>query len=323
MGTRLIATGSYLPKTSLSNDDLTNFLDTSDEWIYKRTGIQKRHIATDENTSDLGAKAALNALEKVDISPEEIGFIIVATMSPDFISPSTACLIQEKIGAINAFAFDVSAACSGFIYALTIADSMFHTQSCEYGMVIGAEVMSKMVDWSDRKTSVLFGDGAGCVILKKDSQNSIMYASLNSDGAHYKALTANEQPVQNALCTIDSKHHALDMDGRAIFNFATKQVPIEMLDALQQTSLKPDMIDYYVCHQANARMIDIFAKKLKQPIEKFPMNISRLGNTSSASIPILLDELCQTRYICLDGTKTVMMTGFGGGLTWGTLIINI
>lgn len=326
MGSKIISTGTYTPQAKLHNDDLTAYFDTSHEWIYQRTGIASRHISNGEETSDFAANAAKQAIERAGISAEQIGFIIVATMSSDYISPSTACIVQEKIRATQAFAFDINAACSGFVYALTVGEKLMASGQYNYGLIIGAETMSKLLDWSDRSSAVLFGDGAGCVLLEKSDTKLIQFAQLGSDGAKYHCLTAHSIPVVNPLYrqeTNTSVTNCLRMDGREIFNFATRKVPQLISDILAQTNLSAEAIDYYCCHQANARMIEIIAKKIDVDNSKFPINISEYGNTSAASLPILMDELINNGKITLTQTQKVMLLGFGGGLTWGGLLLNI
>lgn len=324
MGSKIISTGTYTPQTKLHNDDLTAYFETSHEWIYQRTGISSRHISNGEDTSDFAANAAKQAIERAGISAEQIGFIIVATMSPDYISPSTACIVQEKINATQAFAFDVNAACSGFIYALSVGEKLMASGQYQYGLVIGAETMSKLLDWSNRSSTILFGDGAGCVLLEKSDNELIHVTQLGSDGAKHRCLTTHPIPVVNPLYRQENKaSEKLYMDGREIFNFATRKVPKLVSDILAQTNLSADAIDYYLCHQANARMIDIIAKKVGVDDSKFPMNIAEYGNTSAASLPILIDELIRNGKITLTQTQKVMLLGFGGGLTWGGLLLTL
>lgn len=324
MGSKIIATGAYTPNKKLHNDELSAFFDTNHEWIHQRTGIASRYISDDENTSDLAVKAAKIAIEKAGIQPEKIGFIIVATMSPDYISPSVACVVQSQINATNAFAFDVNAACSGFVYALSVGSQLMNSGQYDYGLVIGAEVMSKLLDWSNRSSTILFGDGAGCVILQRHHQTLIETVQMGSDGTKYACLTAHPLPVNNPFVQRDSQYpNTLEMDGRAIFNFATRKVPQLISDMLAQANLQSDDIDYYLCHQANARMIEIIAKKLDLSLEKFPMNITHYGNTSAASLPILLDEWISNGSITLTCTQKIMLIGFGGGLTWGAITLTI
>lgn len=321
MGIQIIATGSVTPAYEVSNYDLEQIMDTSDEWITKRTGIKTRYISQGENTSDLGYQAAMTALNKANIKPTDIKFIIVATMSPDFNTPSTACLIQHKIGATQAFAFDVNAACSGFIYALYLAEQLMSNQD-GYGLVIGSEVMSKWLDWSDRSTAILFGDAAGCVIVKSVPKSNMLSCVLHSDGSKASALTAGHKVVSNAFGNGASHiQSCLSMQGREVFNFATRQIPQLILETLHQVNYDVNQVDYYLLHQANSRIIDIVAKKLNIPLHKIPTNLEKYGNTSAASIPLLLDELVEQRILVLGSQQKIVLAGFGGGLTWGAQLI--
>ncbi|MBS4761598.1 ketoacyl-ACP synthase III [Carnobacteriaceae bacterium zg-ZUI252] len=324
MGSNIIATGTYIPPKKVLNDDLKAYFDTHHDWIYQRTGIVSRYLSENENTSALASKAAQVALKRAGVSPEKVGFIIVATMSPDYISPSVACMVQNTIGATNAFAFDVNGACSGFIYALSTADGLMNSGQYEYGLVIGAEVMSKLLDWTNRNSTVLFGDGAGAVLLQKSDTPLIDVANMGSDGTKHECLTAHHLPLINPIAQReDVLVDKLSMDGREIFNFATRKVPKLIQETLQLANLNAQEIDYYLCHQANARMIDIIAKKVHLPIKRFPMNIDKYGNTSAATLPILLDEWICNEAITLNQAQKVMLIGFGGGLTWGALIITL
>ena len=324
MGIKIIATGSYLPTKKVTNDDLAKVMDTSHEWIYSRTGICHRHISADENTSQLAAKAVASACSHAGITPNELGFIIVATMSPDYNSPSTACLVQDLVGATKAFAFDVNAACSGFVYAFSLAEACMEMAQTDYGVIIGAEVMSKWMNWQDRSTAVLFGDGAGCVVVKRELANSNLFHKLYSDGSNASAIMVGYRPIKENFESVDTNiSDCLTMDGRSVFNFATRTIPSCIMQTLQQAGKTTADIDYFLCHQANARMIEIIANKIQQPLEKFPTNVAHTGNTSAASIPILLDELVRSKQIRLDGSQTVLVVGFGGGLTWGVSIIQL
>lgn len=320
---KILSTGSYLPENVVSNDALTHFLETSDEWIKQRTGIAARHISMGEQTSDLGYRSALLALDRANVLPEQIDFIIVATMSGDYGSPSTACIIQEKLGAINAFAFDLNAACSGFVYALATAEKFLQSGGYQYGLVIGAEVMSKLVDWSDRSTAVLFGDGAGCVLVQRNDTLSPMISQLHSDGRKCLSLTSQPNGLQTPFAQTVQESAALHMNGRDIFNFATKKVPELIETTLAIAHQTFDDVDYVLCHQANLRMLELIAKQLQQPFSKFPTNVERVGNTSAGSLPILLDELVTSNHLLLNGSQRIMLVGFGGGLTWGSLLLQI
>ncbi|WEV60152.1 ketoacyl-ACP synthase III [Streptococcaceae bacterium ESL0729] len=322
---RIVSAAHYAPDQLVSNDDLGKIMETSDEWIASRTGIRRRHISRDENTSDLAAKVAKDLLEKSSIQASELDFIIVATISPDGNMPSTASLVQAKIGAVNAFAFDLTAACSGFVYALSLADKLLVSGCYQKGVVIGAEVLSKVVDWSDRTTSVLFGDGAGGVLLEANSESPLIMAeSLKSDGSRAMSLTSNlTAPSSPFSSENDTDDLFLRMDGRAIFDFAVRDVPKNICTSLEAAGLDAADVDYFLMHQANARILDKLARKVGVDRQKFLQNMQEYGNTSAASIPILLSEAVEEGIIKLDGSQRIVMTGFGGGLTWGTLVVRI
>ena len=322
---KLTATAHYAPEQVVTNDDLSQIMETSDEWISSRTGIRRRHIVRDENTSDLASNVAQQLLKKASLAAEDLDFIIVATVSPDGNMPSTASLVQAKIGASKAFAFDLTAACSGFVYALSVADKLIASGAYHNGIVIGAEVLSKIVDWSDRSTSVLFGDGAGGVLLQASSDTPLILAeSLKSDGNRGMSLTSNLTHANSPFSKSESEDDLfLKMDGRAIFDFAVRDVPKNILESLEKAELSPDDIDYLLLHQANSRILDKMARKIKTERHKFLQNMQEYGNTSAASIPILLSEAVDAGTIKLDGSQKLALTGFGGGLTWGTLVVKI
>ena len=315
---RIVASASYTPAQIVTNDDLAKKMDTSDEWIYSRTGIKQRHIARDENTSDLCIQVAQKLLHEVTLEANQLDFIIVATMSPDFQTPSVASMVQGAIGATNAFAFDMSVACSGFVYGLSIADKLIQG-GATYGLVIGGEVLSKMVDWQDRSTAVLFGDGAGGVVLKASEQQMILIDDLHSDGTRFDALTSGCVAVENQEKEAKTLS-PLQMNGRAIFDFATREVMASTREMLGDQLAD---VDYFLLHQANSRILDIFARKLKVPRERFLQNMQNYGNTSAATIPLLLDEAIQAGTITLGSRQKIVMTGFGGGLTWGNLLLEV
>ncbi|MDN6069793.1 MAG: ketoacyl-ACP synthase III [Lactococcus plantarum] len=322
---RITAAAHYAPEQVVTNEALTKIMDTSDEWIRSRTGIQQRHISVNENTSDLATKVAQNLLAQTQLNPESIDFVIIATISSDSSMPSTASLVQANIGAVNAFAFDITAACSGFVYALSLADKLMTSGGYKKGIVIGAEVLSKVVDWSDRSTSVLFGDGAGGVLLEASHNGPMFLAEgLKSDGSRAKSLTSSlttpNSPFSNAE---QADELYLKMDGRAIFDFAVRDVPKNILATLEKSGISPEGIDYFLLHQANSRILDKMARKIKVDRHKFLENMQEYGNTSAASIPILLSEAVASGTIKLDGSQKVVLTGFGGGLTWGTLVVKI
>ncbi|WP_438717065.1 beta-ketoacyl-ACP synthase III [Enterococcus sp. AZ109] len=313
---KISATARYLPDNIVTNDDLAQWMDTSDEWIQSRTGIKQRHIAKEENTSDLCTEVARKLLAKKQIDPASLDFIIVATMSPDYSSPSVACQVQGRIGAHGAMAFDLAAACAGFVYALATAENFIRT-GLKCGIVIGGEKTSKLLDWEDRSTAVLFGDGAAGVLLEADDKPSIIRQVLRADGERSDSLVAGFRPTQTHYYQEESPA-GLTMDGRGIWNFALNDVVKDL-----QAFTEEEPIDLYLFHQANRRIIEKMAKKLKEPIEKFPMNLANYGNTSAASIPILLDELVEEGKIQFDGTQKVVLTGYGGGLAWGNLLLEL
>ncbi|EXJ24174.1 3-oxoacyl-[acyl-carrier-protein] synthase, KASIII [Alkalibacterium sp. AK22] len=318
------ATGSYVPDHCVSNDDLTQWLDTSHDWINKRTGIHNRRLSMGENTSELCIKAGQNVLKGTSVDPEDIGLIIVATMTPDSQSPSVASQVQAHLKAANAMSFDLNAACSGFVYGLAVAEKMLRHMTLPYALVIGGEVMSKVVDWSDRSTAVLFGDGAGGVLLEKaDAKEQFISEDLHTNGDKGHALVSGEKSVSNPLVKGENNLGQLSMDGREIFNFVTKAIPVSIQTVLDSAGRQMEEVDFILLHQANARIIEIMAKKLNCPLDKFPTNIEHYGNTSAASLPILIDELAKEKTILNGNKQTIILSAFGGGLTWGTLLLEL
>lgn len=313
----------YLPKKIVTNDDLAQQMDTSDEWIRSRTGIRQRHVATDETTSELASQVAKKLLEKSQLDASDIDFIIVATITPDASMPSTAAMVQAAIGAKKAFAYDLVAACSGFVFALSTAEKMLASGVYKRGLVIGAETLSRSVDWSDRSTAVLFGDGAGGVLLEACEQPSFLAEILRTDGRRGASLTAGIDQKETPFSTQSRQQPFIQMEGRAIFEFATRDVTATMAELLEQADMTVDCVDYFLLHQANIRILDKMARKLGVAREKFPANMDKYGNTSAASIPILLSECVESGMLRLDGSQTVLMAGFGGGLTWGTLLLQL
>lgn len=315
--TRIVESASYLPSLIINNEHLSQIMDTSDEWIKTRTGISQRHISENENTSDLALKVAKNLLVQGGIAPEKLNLIIVATMSPDSYTPSTAAIVQGKLMADNAVAFDISAACSGFVYALEIADRLLDDD--QTAIVIGAEVLSKIIDWTDRKSAVLFGDGAGGVLLKKDSTKPhILAKSLKTYGELADKLFAGKTVVQKFPSRVTGLS-SFQMDGREVYKFATHKVPESLVETADKANLNLDDLDLFLLHQANVRIIRQIAKRLQQPLQKFPVNIDKYGNTSAASEAILLDECIKKDLIKPD--TVFALAGFGGGLTTGSMII--
>lgn len=310
---KIISSGSYLPLKILTNDDLSKIVDTSDEWIFQRTGIKERRIAeSNETTSFMAKKALENAIQKINFNPIDLDCIIVATTTPDFCFPSTACIVQNLIGAKNASAFDVQAVCSGFIYALTIADSYIKSEKYKNIAVIGSDKLSSIVDWTDRNTCVLFGDGAGCVILSKsDNESGIIDWKINSDGKLCEILKTN------GLANSQSRGF-IEMNGKEVFKYATTKMIDTLIELLEKNSLNPLDLSCVIAHQANARIISYVAEKLNLPIEKFPMTLEKHGNTSAASIPLAFDE-----WISLGKIKEgdlIALEAVGGGMTNGCLI---
>ena len=309
----------YVPTQVVTNDDLAKIMDTSDEWISSRTGIRERHISVHENTSDLAVQVAQQLLDKAGLSSEELDFILVATMSPDSTMPSTAAKVQGAIGAKKAFAFDLTAACSGFVFALATAEKFIRSGTYQRGLVIGAEVLSKQLDWSDRSTAVLFGDGAGGVLLEKADAQHFLAESLNTDGSK-GGLVSGQTVLQSPF----SEHQEplnpyIQMDGRAIFDFTIRTVSKSIATIMEEAG-EPD---YLLLHQANERILDKMAQKIGVDRDKFLANMQRYGNTSAASIPILLSENVANGTLKLDGSQKILLSGFGGGLTWGNLIVKI
>ncbi len=311
---KVTGTGAYTPKRIVTNKELEAIVDTSDEWISSRTGIKERHIADKESESvcTMAAEAAMAAIKSSNIDAANIDMIITATSSSDTTFPSCACVIQKEIGAVNAVCFDVSAACSGFIYAMSIASAYMISGIYKNILLIGSEKLSSKLDWKDRGTCVLFGDGAGAVMLQTVVNDTMttkiknnMLCNLQSDGSKNDVLVCRDY---------------ITMNGQEVFKFAVKKVPESIEDTLNQAKLERDDVKYYILHQANERIIQSVAKRLDEPIEKFPMNLSEYGNTSAASIPILLNELAVNGKL-LEG-DILVMSGFGAGLTWGSLVLS-
>lgn len=313
----------YVPQQLVTNNDLASIMDTSHEWIFSRTGIAERHISRDEMTSDLAIQVADQLLTQSGLKADAIDFIIVATISPDATMPSTAAKVQAAIAATSAFAFDMTAACSGFVFALAMADKLIASGAYQNGMVIGAETLSKLVNWQDRATAVLFGDGAGGVLLEASQDQHLLAESLHTDGARGQHLTSGQTGLSSPFSLSQEVTHTIQMDGRAIFDFAIRDVSKNISGILEQSGLTNDDLDYLLLHQANRRILDKMARKIDFPREKFLENMEHYGNTSAASIPILLSEAVQNGQIRLDGTQKVLLSGFGGGLTWGSLIVKI
>jgi 3-oxoacyl-[acyl-carrier-protein] synthase-3 len=323
MRARITGTGFAVPELILTNADLEKMVDTSDEWITARTGIKSRYIASgNEYTSTFATRAAERAMAMSGIEPEEIDMLIVATVTPDFPFPSTACLVQNNLKAVRATAFDISAACSGFLYALSLAEKYIMTGSAQKVLVIGAEVLSRIVDWTDRNTCCLFGDGAGAVVVEASAgERGILSTHIHSDGRHWELLyqpgAGNRNPASQKI--LDEKMAYINMQGNDVFKLAVRAMEDVALEALAANNLTTADIDLFIPHQANRRIIDAIGKRLGLNGEQLFINLERYGNTSSASIPIALDEVHRGGRI-KEG-DIILLDAFGGGLTWGATLM--
>ncbi len=315
--------GSYVPDNILTNDDLSKIVDTNNEWIVSRTGIKERRIADkDLATSDLASLAAQRALADAKIDAEELDLIVVATATPDHLFPSTAAMVQKNLGAKKAAAFDISVGCSGFNYGLVVAANFIKTGMYKKVLVIGAEILSKVVDWDDRNTCVLFGDAAGaCVLEPCDESFGILSSELGSDGVNGDVLIipAGGSKMPATKETVEQKLHTIRMDGKEVFKFAVRVMEKSSLEVLKRAGLKKEDIDFLIPHQANSRIIDSAMKKLKLSREKIGVNLDRYGNTSAASIPVALDEALSENKI--KKGDNVLLVAFGAGLSWASLVI--
>lgn len=329
MTIRITGTGSALPDKIVTNFDLEKLVETSDEWIQKRTGIAERRVSSGETVSVLAAEACKNALEMAGKTAGEVDLIVVATCSPELLLPCCACQVQDAIGASNAVAFDLNAACSGFLFALNTAYAYLHTGIYQNALIVGSEVLSKLVDWKDRGTCILFGDGAGAAfvetsagdIMRGNGRKAGMECMVQgSDGAKGMVLSCKERAVNNAFIPERQMENPyIHMDGQEVYKFATKQVPACIQEVLDQAGMTVDDVDWFVLHQANVRIIESVAKRLKVDLAKFPMNIHKVGNMSSATIPVLLDEWNRSGRI-KEGDRLVL-SGFGAGLTYGASVL--
>lgn len=313
---RVAGTGSYLPKRIVTNADLEKIVNTNDEWIVSRTGIRERHFAADDQSaSDLALPAALKAMKAARVHADDIDLIIVATSTPDMVFPSTACILQDKLGVKVAIAFDVQAVCAGFVYALSTADKFITSGAAKCALVVGAEVFSRILDWNDRATCVLFGDGAGAVVLKASSEPGICSTHLHADGSYRHALcapgTVDGGKVRGAPL--------LAMDGPAVYKFAVKAFEDVAWEALHANGLQPESLDWFVCHQANRRIIMHAARKLALPDEKVVLTVDVHGNTSAASVPLALD--CAVRDGRIKAGQHVLLAALGGGFAWGAALL--
>lgn len=320
MNMHIRGTGSALPETILTNDDLTRFMDTSDEWIRERTGIGQRHLSKGETVASLAIDACKKALSNAGKNAEDVELIIVATCSPEMMLPCAACQVQAGIGADKAVAFDINAACAGFLFGLNTAYSYLASGVYKNALVVGSEVLSKIMDWEDRGTCILFGDGAGAVYVEADYSEENTYSFVaHADGNKGMVLKCGTRDINNPIYKGEEQSKYVWMDGREIFKFATVQIPVCINEALDKAGIGLEDVDYFLLHQANLRIIASIAKRLSVDIEKFPTNVEQVGNMSSAAIPVLLDE-CNRSGILKPGMKLVL-SGFGAGLTFGASVI--
>lgn len=318
---RISKTASALPKKKVDNQELTGFLTTSDEWIRERTGIESRHVATSEDAVSLGIETARKLVEGRD--PAELDFVIVTTMSAEQAMPAVAASIQGAIGAKNALAFDLNSACSGFVVGLSVAESLFNSGQAKTGLLISTETMSTMLDWGDRRTAILFGDGAGGVLLTAACTPMILASKLQSAGDTSQVLTSGYPNAHYSEHDESKAERYLQMDGRAVMAFTMKSVREQIQSLLDENRLSASALDFLLLHQANRRIQEKIAQKLGITPEKCPSNIAKIGNTSSASLPILLDDLAKNGELRFDGTQKTLLAGFGGGLTWGSMLLTL
>ncbi len=318
MRTRIIGTGSCLPETVVTNDDLSKMMDTSDEWISSRTGIRERRLVKEETTAGMSVTAARRAMENAGVSAQEIDLIIVGTITGDYVTPSVACEVQAAIGADRATAFDINAACSGFMFALFIADAYLKTGIYKTALILGAETLSKIMDWNDRSTCVLFGDGAGAAVVRSDETGILAY-DQGSDGTKGMVLTCRNRKNNNPFVSNSTEPSYTHMDGQEVYKFAVTTVPDSIKEVVEEAGLSIGDIDYFALHQANIRIIRSVAKRLNVSEDKFPTSLEHCGNISAASVPILLDEM-NGKGLLKPGMK-IVLSGFGGGLTWGSAVV--
>lgn len=319
MGTRIIGTGSCLPAAIVTNDDLAKIMDTSDEWISTRTGIRKRHLVKEETTTSMSVAAARRAMDNAGVTAEEIDLLIVGTLSADYVTPACACEVQAQIGAVNAVAFDINAACAGFMFALNIANAYLQTGVYKTALLLGAETLSKIMDWNDRSTCVLFGDGAGAAVVRAEEKAGLLAFDQGSDGVKGKVLACRNRTNNNPLVETSKELEYVHMDGQEVYKFAVTAVPHSLKKTIQEAGLTVEDIDYFALHQANIRILQSVAKRLKVSEDKFPISLDHCGNISAASVPILLDEM--NRKGILKPGMRIALSGFGGGLTWASAVI--
>ena len=315
---KICGTGSYVPEHYLDNHDIAGIVETSDEWIRERTGIVRRHIADNDTTVSMAIKAGKAALENGQVEAQELDMILVSTITPNTIIPCTACEVQKALGADRATCFDLSAACSGFVFAYNTAQAYIAAGICKTALLIGSETLSTIVDWEDRGSCILFGDGAGAAVLRAEEGESYPWVT-HSDGAKGEVLSCESRNQTKWQEKEKERKTYVDMDGKAVFKFAVKRVPEVIGELLEKTDFTAEDIDWFVLHQANQRIIESIARRMKLDISKFPMNIAEYGNTSSASIPILLDEMNKSGQ--LKSGQRIVMVGYGAGLSWGATLL--
>jgi 3-oxoacyl-[acyl-carrier-protein] synthase-3 len=316
---RIIGTGGYLPERIITNADLERMVDTTDEWILDRTGVRKRHIAAEgETTCDMAEQASRRAIEAADLNPSDIDLIIVATTTPDVVFPSTACLLQKRLGNVGSPAFDVQAVCTGFIYALDIADKFIRTGSATRALVIGAETLSRIVDWTDRTTCVLFGDGAGAVVLEASDRPGILSSHLHADGRYHEMLHVPVGVSQRYDCVGNGTAY-IKMQGSEVFKMAVRMLGQMVDETLAANHLGKHDIDWLVPHQANTRIIAATARKLDIPMDRVVLTVEEHANTSAASVPLALDTAVRDGRI--KRGETLLLEAFGGGFTWGSTLL--
>lgn len=327
MAVNICGTGSFIPSHVMDNNGIAELVDTNDEWIRERTGIVRRHIIEGETTVSMACEAGARALSMAGVLAEEIDLIVVSTISSNVVLPCAACEVQKKLGAVNATCFDLSAACTGFVLAYNTAAAYLSGGIYQTALIIGSESLSNLTNWKDRGTCILFGDGAGAAVLRADSRR--MYVPVtHSDGEKGSALSLKSRHDTNVLTAeadsggnhdYGTDEYFMKMDGKAVFQFAVKKVPQAVREVLEKNQVKQEEIAWFLLHQANKRIVESVAKRLGEPMEKFPMNIQEYGNTSSASIPILLDEM--NRKGMIKPGQKIIMAGFGAGLTWGASLV--
>ncbi|MBL8512696.1 MAG: ketoacyl-ACP synthase III [Betaproteobacteria bacterium] len=316
MYSRIVGTGSYLPERVVTNSDLEKLVETSDEWIVSRTGIRERHYAAEnQDASDLALEACKRALHAAHVRPDEIDMIVVATSTPDMVFPATACILQDKLGIKHSIAFDIQAVCSGFVFALATVDKFVRSGSVQCALVVGTEVFSRILNWQDRSTCVLFGDGAGAAVVRASNVPGVLTTHMHTDGS-YRDVLCTPGTVQNGQVRGSP---LLAMEGSAVYKFAVKAFEEVAWEALNANGMQPDEIDWFICHQANQRIIMHAAKKLHLPDEKVVVTVDKHGNTSAASIPLALDATVRAGKI--KAGDNVLLAALGGGFAWGAALI--